>query len=159
MCKINIATDHDLDGINKIIIASYNTTSVYKPPALLKLLDIQQNKNQVTFIARDNERIIGFLVVKNKTSFQSADEAELEILCVHPASQGKHIGECLLKQTIQHVRDKTKLKRLTLKVLNENLRAIMLFEKVGFVTDYIDTISKKGRWMHMYIQRDNYSLR
>jgi len=130
MIKIDMAVAQDLDGINHIRsevnadpISSHELGDV-------GLEDIEQSENSVTFVASDNDQIIGYLSLHNTTSFQNDDDATLEMF-VHPDRQGEGIGTALLERIFQYASKNTKLKRLILGVLNDNPSARKLYVRKG----------------------------
>jgi len=148
---ISIAKAQDLDGINNVISAHYaNPTSHYKPPYPQYLEDIEQNQKRITFVARNNGQIIGFLSLHNDKSFQDdSNSADFE-MCIDPAHQKKHKGTTLLQTAIQYAEEETKLNRLRALVLKDNQASKRLCEIFGF---YVLTEDNKGYLMVLDIKR------
>lgn len=153
MSKIDIAisTAQDLDGINHVILAHYaNPTSHYKPPYPLDLEDIEQSEKRITFVARNNGQIIGYLSLHSDKSFQDdSNSADFE-MCVHPDHQNQRKGTALVESAIQYAEEKTKLNRLTALVLKDNHASKSLCENLGF---RVLKEHSKGYLMAMDIKR------
>ena len=76
--------------------------------------------------------MVGYLRLHTSRSLQDIGcDAELEIF-VRPRNRGQGIGKSLLRKAEKHAADETKVSRLTLIVLNDNIRARLLYEKCGF---------------------------
>ena len=153
MCNtISIAKPQDLDKINHLFSAiRADSDSHYKPPVDYTLDDVRQTgKNRVVFVAKDNGRIAGYLDLHSERSFQTDNIATFE-MGVHPHGRLKGCATSLLKETLQYVREETKLQRFEIKVLKNNLKAKRLFIKIGFC--YLNQSHPKGDDMALNIER------
>ena len=135
MTKIDIAIAiaQDLEGINQVILAHcLNPASRYEPPYPLVLEDIVQNEKRITLVARNNEKIIGYLSLHSDKSFQDdSNNADFEMV-VHPDHQKQGNGKNLLEFAILYAEKKTKLNRLIAKVLKDNDASKRLCKNFGF---------------------------
>ncbi len=126
---MRIATLNDLDGINQIR-AALNWP-------LLSESDIMPSRRRETFVSTDNNTIIAYLSLHSDTSFQSDNDADIDIF-VLPDSQRNRIGSDLVNYAFEYAKAKTTLKRLTAGVSDDNPRASIvkrfLREKVGFIS-------------------------
>jgi GNAT superfamily N-acetyltransferase len=135
MNKMRIATPTDLDGINQIRAAlNYPTLSES---------DIMPSSKRETFVATDNNKIIAYLSLHSDISFQSDNDADLDVF-VLPDSQRHGIGSDLIEYAFQYASSNTMLNRLTAGVSDDNPRATsvkqFLREKIGF--DFIGRYGK-----------------
>lgn len=127
MLKIDIATIQDLKIINQIIKASNNDRESRHKFPLFDESTIEKNDTYVNFIARDRQQGTGCFTLRRERSI-----ANLDMICVHPKSRNKHIGEKILRYAIKYVRERMNLKRIELLVEKDNPNAIGLFKKVEF---------------------------
>ena len=152
MTEINIASAQDLKGINQLRTAiSNDPCSIYKPSWDLSHEDILESKNRITFVSKNKTQIIGYLIVHSNSPFNDSDnDAEVEVLGVHPDHRGQKEATKLLKYAYQYTGDKTNLNHLKLRVSKDNPKAKKLFEKEGFSTC---CSGAKGEWMVKDIKR------
>ena len=83
----------------------------------------------------DNNRIVGFALLTRGTTepciAHVADQVELQRIYVHPSAHGRGIGR-LLAQTCEDMGRAQGFRYMWLGVWEENLRAIKVYEKLGF---------------------------
>ncbi len=87
-------------------------------------------KNSHNWIAKDGEKIIGFVAthIENNTG-------SLEALHVLPKYQGKGVGKLLMNTALEWLKD---MDNITIDVVTYNTKAKKFYEKFGFVeTDLI----------------------
>ena len=79
--------------------------------------------------------------------------AELHIMIANSKDRGKGMGSFAVKTMIEHAFLNLNLRRIELQVLENNLPAIKLYEKNGFVKEGIKRKSnyKNGQYMNMII--------
>ncbi|MEN7982684.1 MAG: GNAT family N-acetyltransferase [Nanoarchaeota archaeon] len=82
------------------------------------------DKGAYVFCAEDKGNLVGYITLSKK--------GEIAYLAVLKKFHGRGIGSNLLKKIIFFVK-KNKIKKLFLDVRNDNLSAIMLYLKKGFV--------------------------
>lgn len=132
---MRIATLDDLADINKIRTA-LNWPTLFES-------DLMPSSRRETFVSTDNNKIIAYLSLHSETSFQSDNDADIDIF-VLPDHQHHGTGLALVEYAFRYANLNTKLKRLTAGVSDDNLRAPIikqfLREKVGF--DFINRYGK-----------------
>ena len=79
------------------------------------------------WVVESDDKIIGFIIV----SFQ-AGETHILNLCIHPDYQRKGLGQQLMQQVLIRARFQH-MSTAFLEVRRSNLKAIQLYEKMGFV--------------------------
>ncbi|BAW31102.1 MAG TPA: GNAT family N-acetyltransferase [Methanothermobacter sp.] len=85
--------------------------------------------SNTSFIAEENQRIIGFLL--GFVSQDNPKEAYIHLLCVHPRSRRNGIASKLLEKFINKVK-KVNVKKISLITKPINKRAISFYKKHGF---------------------------
>ncbi len=75
-------------------------------------------------IERRDDRIVGLLTMR-------LDESEMELLTVNSVMEGKRIGTSLVLAAIDEAR-KRNCSRVWLTTTNDNLRAIGMYQRLGF---------------------------
>lgn len=109
-------------------------------PPLSKRVEITEYAKKLAcnadtvFVRNKNQDIAACSVYCNR------QEAFISSIAVKKAFGNQKVATNLLKETIIHVKGKKCLK-LSLKVWNENIPAVKLYEKVGFSLS-----SKEGSW-------------
>jgi putative acetyltransferase len=86
--------------------------------------------SELHLLALLSEKVIGR--ARLRLGGESAQTGELGI-AIHADYQGKGFGSALLKAVIEGANHQLGVKRIELKVFRNNLRAIHLYEKFGFV--------------------------
>ncbi|NOX75914.1 MAG: GNAT family N-acetyltransferase [Gammaproteobacteria bacterium] len=109
-----------------------------------------QSSSQVLFVAVEGAKIVGFLggaggkVNRNRHSIHIA-------MGVLAESQGKGIGRQLLSTFIDWS-ESNQFHRIELSVMEHNVRAKSLYEKMGFQTEGLkyDSLKVNGRYINEY---------
>lgn len=94
------------------------------------LMNINNQDKSGFFIATDQGILHGYIMVKSETQQRTSHRASL-VMGVHSSSRGRGVGKALLEYSIRWAKN-IGLQRLELTVLENNERAIHLYEKVGF---------------------------
>lgn len=84
-------------------------------------------------VAREEEKIVG-IVISRKLDFNTIYIASLYI---HPIYQGKGIGKLLMKRIVNEY---DSIKEIWLNVIKKNSKAVVFYEKNGFIMGEIDDI-------------------
>jgi GNAT superfamily N-acetyltransferase len=141
--EIVIAKASDLDGINKV-----NRETNEEPKPLQKAPDdlpvslIEKRDNQITFVAKSDAGVLGYLRLESSESMQKPVDADF-ILFVRPKYQGKRIGTKLMRHVAEYVAARTKVSRLTLGVMNTNPEARRVYDREGYYSLWKDSIGEK----------------
>ena len=93
-------------------------------------------------VAEVDGRIIGFSRCEGNKLKRTAHQVEFGV-CVLKEFWGHGVGTNLLKESINWA-DQSGLKKMTLKVLETNVQAIMLYKKYGFE---VEGILKKDKYL------------
>ncbi len=93
----------------------------------------EKTKNKIFFTIYDDDRPIGFMGLSNINRLKG--KAGLFIMIGEREYRGKGVGRVCLQYLINYASQKLKLARLTLEVLKDNLPAIRLYQKMGFLTE------------------------
>lgn len=93
----------------------------------------EKDKNKIFFTIYDDDSPIGFMGLSNINNPKG--EAGLFIMIGEKEYRGKGVGRVCLQYLIDYASQKLKLARLTLEVLKDNLQAIRLYQKIGFLTE------------------------
>lgn len=102
------------------------------------------------FVACENERILGYLIVQNEASRRVSHRAYL-VIGVHSDARGKGIGTSLFRHTLIRANE-VNLHRLELTVIADNKPAIALYQKMGFEIEGIkrDSLISNGHYVDEY---------
>lgn len=114
----------DLENIKDVLTTDFDDFWNY---SILK--GELNSKNSIYFVAKDNEKIVGFAGMKI-----ILDEAEIMNIVTKKDCRNQGIGKLLLKQLILESKNKN-IKRINLEVNENNKIAIHLYEKFGFLQD------------------------
>lgn len=98
---------------------------------------------------QDAETILGLVSLTNIDYMNQS--ANLHIMIGDECNQGKGIGTFAVSQMLCHAFQNMNLHRISLSVLNDNLRAIRLYEKVGFCKEGIrrESLYKNGEFVDL----------
>lgn len=113
--------------------------------------DSRKDKN-LFLVAEANSEIVGFSRCEGTTLKRQAHKVEFGI-CILQAYWGYGIGRNLLNKTIEWA-DNSQIKKITLKVLETNSKAIALYEKFGFQTEGIlrnDKLLSDGKYYNTIV--------
>lgn len=112
-------------------------------------------------IVDENDEILGLVSLVNIDHMNQT--CEFHIMIGTGDNQGKGAGTFATKEMLNHAFNNLNMHRVELTVLDDNKRAIHLYEKVGFVKEGTKRESnyKQGKFvdMHMYaILRDEFKM-
>jgi ribosomal protein S18 acetylase RimI-like enzyme len=118
--------DHDLYAVLKESFQENVDTSIPE------FTDWKAGRNQTndsrTWLARENDQIIGFLTLIPK---KSKNNAEIRTVGILPRMRGKGIGKELIKTALQHLYT-IGIRSCELTVALQNKNALNLYRKLGF---------------------------
>ena len=105
-------------------------------------------------LADDSDDILGLISLTDIDFLNQT--ADLHIMIGNADNQGKGAGTFAVKQMLNHAFYNMNLHRVQLKVLEDNQRAIRLYEKIGFVREGIlrECRFKNGKHVNLI----NYSI-
>ncbi|MGI2329043.1 GNAT family N-acetyltransferase [Planococcus sp. YIM B11945] len=108
---------------------------------------INQKEKSGLFVACENDRILGYLMVQNEELQRVAHRAYL-VIGVHSESRGKGIGRALFTYVLHWAKNKG-LHRLDLTVIAYNHDAVELYKKMGFEVEGVkrDSLLVDGRYV------------
>lgn len=114
----------------------------------------RNNSVRCAIVSENDDNIIGLISLVGIDFLNQS--AELHIMIGNSDNQGKGAGTYAVKQMLSHAFHNMNLHRIQIKVLDDNKRAIHLYEKVGFVCEGISRESrfKEGKFVNMV----NYSI-
>ena len=117
------------------------------------LIDSDSSKDRNIFlIAEADGTIVGFSRCEGSSLRRMSHNVEFGI-CILQAYWGYGIGRNLLNKTIEWA-DASQIKKITLKVLETNNKAIALYEKFGFQTEGIlrnDKLLSDGKYYNTIV--------
>ncbi|MBN3939340.1 GNAT family protein [Nostoc sp. NMS9] len=120
-----------------------------------------RDKNvRLSIIESDNNHLIGNVYLTNIQSINCS--AEFSIVISNKNYWSRGIGEAVCREIIKHAFINLNLNRIYLYVLEENTRAIRMYEKVGFLLEgkLEEAVYKNGSYHNtllMAILRKNYN--
>ncbi len=144
------ATPKDVIGIAKVLVTSYNITSVTEAGSTFKN---EVKKQHQYIVAEENKQIIG-LVTWLMHGLPKHGLCELDRIAVLPEYRGKGVAKKLFDGLIKDAADfyihkNSKLRKLYLLTHADNERAKRFYEKLGFTHE---TTLKS----HYYRERDEF---
>jgi ribosomal protein S18 acetylase RimI-like enzyme len=101
-----------------------------------------EHAHHLFLVAEVDNRIVGFSRCEGNTLKRTSHKVEFGV-CVLKEFWGHAIGKNLLKETI-HWADSNDIKKITLSVLETNVKAIKLYESYGFE---VEGILKKDKFL------------
>ena len=107
---------------------------------------------RLSIVREDNpDRILGLISLVDINYINGV--AELHIMIGDKENRGKGMGTFAVTSLIEHAFNNMNLRRLELLVLEENIAAIALYTKCGFVKEGIKRLShlKRGRYVNTII--------
>ena len=109
-----------------------------------------QKQNSAIFVATEEEKILGYIIVQGETPKRIAHCAYI-VIGVHSASRGKGVGTALFTHTEQWAKE-AGIQRLELTVIKHNEAAYHLYEKRGFEVEGVKQKSLKidGEYVDQY---------
>lgn len=87
-------------------------------------------------VDRSNGALVGCVYLRDRD--QDSRSGELHVFIGDSASRGRGLGEAACRAMIRHAFDELGLRRIHLKVLPENVGAIRLYERLGFVRERLE---------------------
>lgn len=127
------ATENDLPFVYDLYMhPQVNPHLLYEKMDLEQFQPIYQDllKDEVKYIFEDNQQMVGmFKLIPLK--YRSAHIAYLGGVGIHPAYNGRGLGEKMLREVLDLAKQND-VKRVELSVGTANERAIHLYKKVGF---------------------------
>jgi putative acetyltransferase len=106
----------------------------YTAPDALKHLADPKEPATRSIVAAADDAVVGIGILKPMTG-RRAHAGDIGLLAVHDAWAGRGIGTALLTAMLDIADNWLNLRRLTLAVLADNLAAIKLYQRFGFVTE------------------------
>ena len=107
-----------------------------------KYIEAINNKhNSAVFVATEEEKIWGYMIVQGEAPKRIAHRANI-VIGVHSASRGKGVGTALFAYAEQWAKE-VGIQRLELTVIKHNEAAYHLYEKMGFKVEGIKQKSLK----------------
>lgn len=142
-CLIRKMSKKDINDVQNVAKKSWNATYqgiipedvqnrflkvAYSDEMLKKRLD------QIIFVAEHDEKIIGFINLKETEQPNTYDLSAIYIL---PDYQGKRIGSRLIAHSIEPIKN---FEKIFLEVEKDNINAVNFYRKLGFkiVDEYND---------------------
>lgn len=109
----------------------------------------RHNTVRCAIVEEDQDVILGLVSLASIDHMNQS--AEFHIMIGSKDNQGKGIGSFAVREMLHHAFDNLNLQRVELTVLEDNLRAQHLYEKVGFVKEGIKRSAKykRGKFVNM----------
>lgn len=148
MIILRLADKGDVSTIRDIAELTWPVSykGIISPDQIRYMLDLMYNEtkieaaindpNQEFWLAEENGKILGFCGIEH--GYPEAGFTRIHKLYILPETQGLGLGKILLDQTEKEARKKGN-KKLHLNVNKKN-KAFGFYQKLGFVTDYEETI-------------------
>lgn len=95
---------------------------------------LEGNATNTMLLAMDGEEIAGLSTITSSSKIKSRHDAELGIV-VAKKYQGKGIGTSLIRQVIDWVKDNGITTRICLEVRADNIKAVNIYLKFGFLVE------------------------
>jgi ribosomal protein S18 acetylase RimI-like enzyme len=143
LSEIRLQIDGETENLDREKGEAYIDESGFKQ--IIK--DDTESINNLFLVAEVNERIVGFSRCEGNKLKRISHRVEFGV-CVLKEYWGYGIGKNLLKESI-HWADSNQIKKITLKVLETNDKAIKLYKKYGFEVEGIlkkDKILSDGNY-------------
>jgi len=137
LSREHISADY-VDWLNDTEVNMYLETRGDYTIDLLKLYIEEQYKNEVYFWAihrKDTNNHIGNIKI-DPINFET-NSGEYGILICDKLSWGKGFANEASKEIIKYCFNEIKLSQITLGVIEENINAVILYKKMGFIIDDI----------------------
>ncbi len=135
----------DLDNIKIVSMASEDLNDVLEihfecglsPWTLLDYQKEIENKDSLNFVAKQNEKIIGFAIVRMHLGAENVyDSAEIYNIAVSNSFQTKGIGQKLFDRIVSKLKTEN-ISEIWLDVRESNKKAIKFYLKNGFVQEFV----------------------
>lgn len=99
-----------------------------------RLLEVSLQKNSTILLALSEEQIVGIATLTSSQKKKSAHEGEFGIV-VEEAFWGKGIGSALIQRILRFAKNNTITTRVWLITRTDNLKAVELYKRFGFVLE------------------------
>lgn len=141
--KVGKASIKDIDKIAKVELGGgYHKNKKFNPLPMLK--EIFQDKKEEIFIAKENNKIVGYIAIRKERHIY-----DLTLLAVLKRYQRKGIGRILIKHMLKSAK-KNKIKKITLEVRNDNQKALSLYLQYEFI---VVGIQKKKNMLKLKMRK------
>jgi mycothiol synthase len=128
--------DQDAAALHALDAASFAASPDYQPESFVAFseehLGAHDLDTQLSCVAEDGERIVGFLIARR---WQEEAAGFVDILAVHPDQQGRGIGTAMLQRTFAGFAG-AGLREAQLGVASDNPGALKLYERVGMTARF-----------------------
>lgn len=140
MLHIREATESDAAEILSIRKSIISQNEFFIPTSEEFYIDIESQRKKtitisqrggVTFVAEDDERIVGFLVF-TRNSMKRLNHTGLFGMGILEGYRNQGVGTKLLSQLIDWAKTQEGIEKICLGVFSANERAIKVYEKIGF---------------------------
>lgn len=91
------------------------------------------NKNAITFGAFIDIKLVGVITLILNTRIKTKHTAEIHAMYVSELHQNEGIGYKLINELLNYSKENTNIELLMLSVEKENIHAINLYKKTGFI--------------------------
>lgn len=142
MLEIRKAAPLDAEAIARLLNACLNETEYLirtpfepydKSMVLEEIMLSELNAPSIRLIAEYDGMIVADLIFCTGRQFKIKHMATMA-LCVLKSYWNRGIGSALLSRTLQHAQENG-IKKISIEVFANNVRAIALYSKFGFVTE------------------------
>lgn len=123
--EIRLLQEKDLDAVSELEKSCFS-----EPWTRADFEDILSNKDRDMLVAVEAGKIVGEIVLSDMLG-----EADISNVAVDINYRKQHIGEMLLNEIMKLGREKRNVLAFTLEVREQNIPAIRLYEKAGFVSE------------------------
>ena len=131
---IGEAANEDIEGIIEVLETIYLQDVAWAERAIKKLL---ATENYVILVAELDDQVVGFIDYYILASiFEKWNEETINNLFINKDYQGKGVGSRLLEEVIKRT-DEIGIVELHVGPEKKNERAIRLYKKHGFLTEYL----------------------
>ena len=116
---------------------------------------------------KENKHLFQFTIIEKETNMPIANAGYHEIkdetgelgIWITPTAQDKHYGREILNRLIEYGYQELNLRKITLKVHENNKRAVHLYQKLGFYKngrpkEIKDGIGNPTRSLHMTLKKE-----
>jgi ribosomal protein S18 acetylase RimI-like enzyme len=145
LSQVRVQIDGETENLDREQGEAYIDESGFKKV----IKEDTERSNHLFLIAEVNDRIVGFSRCEGNQLKRSSHKVEFGV-CVLKEYWGYGIGRKLLEQSIQWA-DENGIKKISLKVLETNDKAIKLYHKYGFEVEGTLKFDKRlsdGKYYH-----------
>ncbi|MEG0384764.1 MAG: GNAT family N-acetyltransferase [Solibacillus sp.] len=159
MIEIRKATNRDAEDIISVMSNAEQSGFMLfapgerkmAPESLGKYIEtINSHSKSGIFIATEDNRTLGYMIVQNEKSQRVTHRAYI-VIGVHSDSRGKGVGKALFTSVISWAKQ-VELRRLELTVIVTNEIAVHLYKKMGFKIEGVkkDSLFIDGQYVDEY---------